>query len=71
MLTLELDPNSRIVRATETWEILFSRRRRELTILTVASRPAEGWGMVTPEGNLFLVDENVQHMCTTYLTVLK
>jgi hypothetical protein len=52
-LTLELDRNSRYVRATETWEIHFRGADEPPTL--GGSRPSEGWGIVTPEGSLFLV----------------
>ncbi len=52
-LTLELDHLGRTVRATETWEIHF-RGTGEAAVLG-GSRPSKGWGIVTPEGNLFLV----------------
>ena len=52
-LSLELDHNSRNVRATEMWEIHF--RGGDQTGVLSGSRPSEGWGIVTPEGSLFMV----------------
>ena len=52
-LTLEVDRKTRYVRATETWEI-HDREAGEPPALG-GSRPSEGWGIVTPEGSLFLV----------------
>jgi hypothetical protein len=52
-LTLERIPNSQNVRATETWEIHF--RGTGEAAMFGGSRPSKGWGIVTPEGSLFLV----------------
>jgi hypothetical protein len=52
-LTLEVDRNSRYVHATETWEIHFHGTGEPP--LPGGGRPSEGWGVVTPEGSLFLV----------------
>jgi hypothetical protein len=64
-LTLELDPNSRNVRATETWEIHF-RGASENAVLSGGSRPAEGWGIITPEGSLFLVMKTLPRVHNYY-----
>jgi hypothetical protein len=51
-LTLEVDPNSNIVRARERWEVHF--RGADGVTVFGGSPESEGWGIVTPEGNLFL-----------------
>jgi len=65
-LTLELDPNSRNVRATETWEIHFRGGDENAMLSGSGSRPAEGWGIITPEGSLFLVMKTLPHVHNYY-----
>ncbi len=51
-LRLEIDHPSRVVCARETWEIHF--RGDDEVLMPSGERPSEGWGIVTPEGNLCL-----------------
>jgi hypothetical protein len=51
-LTLKIDDQNRVVRATEAWEIHF--RGADEALIPSGEQPSEGWGIVTPEGNLCL-----------------
>jgi hypothetical protein len=51
-ITFEGDFDQRIVHATEDIEIHF-RKDGEVDVIG-GDRPSEGWGVVTPDGNLFL-----------------
>ena len=52
-LALDVDSENHLIHATETWEVQF-RGAGETTTFS-NNRPNEGWGIVTPEGNLFLL----------------
>jgi hypothetical protein len=63
-LTLQLDDKSQNVRATETWEIHF--RGEGETAIPSGCRPSNGWGIVTPEGSIFLVMKTQPHVHNYY-----
>jgi hypothetical protein len=49
---LRVDPHRQVIQATETMEIHF--RGDGKSDVFVGNKPSEGWGIVTPEQNLFL-----------------
>jgi hypothetical protein len=70
ILTLKVDYPNRIIRATETWEIHFLGPNE--TSVVGGDRPGEGWGIATPEGNLFLFMKTQPYLhnyCYLTLTV--
>jgi hypothetical protein len=69
-LALEIDSQNHIIRATETWETQFRGADENSTFGD--SRRNEGWGIVTPEGNLFLLMKTEPyHHNYYYLTIAR
>lgn len=67
-LALEIDSQNHIIRATETWETQFRGADENSTFGD--SRRNEGWWIVTPEGNLFLLMKTEPyHHNYYYLTI--